>query len=76
MSAATGGEQRVEFPELGTARLKLTRISAPDAPAVFEMFSHPDVVRYYDLEPFRQIAQAEQLIELFESRHKAQSGIR
>jgi len=76
MSADEDGEERVEFPELSTARLKLTRISSPDAPAVFEIFSHPDVVRYYDLEPFTQITQAEELIELFESRHRARSGIR
>lgn len=76
MSAAKGGEERVEFPALSTARLKLTRIGPPDAPSVFEMFSHPEVVRYYDLEPFSQIAQAEALIELFESRHRAGSGIR
>jgi len=76
MSAAKGGEERAEFPELSTARLRLTRIGSPDAPAVFEMFSHPDVVRYYDLEPCRHISQAEELIELFESRHRARSGIR
>jgi [ribosomal protein S5]-alanine N-acetyltransferase len=69
-------EERVEFPELRTARLKLTRIGLQDAPAVLEMFSHPDVVRYYDLELISQIAQAQALIELFESRHRAQAGIR
>jgi [ribosomal protein S5]-alanine N-acetyltransferase len=40
------------------------------------MFSDPAVVEFYDLEPFKSIAEAEQLIELFESRYQSRSGIR
>ena len=69
MSAASAAEVPIEFPEL-------TRISSADAPSVFEMFSDPDVVRYYDLEPMTEIRQAQELIQLFETRHQARAGIR
>lgn len=35
------------FPELHTARFRLTRFVAADQPKVFEGLSHPDVIRYY-----------------------------
>ncbi|MBB6092902.1 ribosomal-protein-alanine N-acetyltransferase [Povalibacter uvarum] len=64
------------FPELDTPRLRLTRIHPEDANAVFELFSDPKVVEYYDLEPFSAIAEAEKLMALFESRYSSGSGIR
>jgi len=35
------------FPELRTARFRLTPFTAADRPKVFEGLSHPEVVRYY-----------------------------
>lgn len=40
------------------------------------MFSNPQVLEFYDLEPFKSIGEAEQLIGLFESRYQSGSGIR
>src|SRR5215472_7517439 len=64
------------FPEIETSRLILTRIKSADAQAIFELFSDPRVVEYYDLEALTTLDEAEQLIRLFESRFDAASGIR
>lgn len=66
----------MKFPELQTARLKLSRITLADSQALFELFSDPQVVKYYDLNLFSEITQAEKLIRLFETRFQAASGIR
>src|SRR5690349_5693855 len=64
------------FPDLQTPRLTLTRIRSTDAQAVYELFSDPRVLEYYDLEPFKAPSDAEQLMQLFESRFDATAGIR
>ena len=64
------------FPDLQTPRLTLTRIRPTDAQAVFELFSDPKVLQYYDLEPLTALPDAERLLQLFESRFSAASGIR
>ena len=66
----------MSFPEFTTNRLELTRITSSDVESVFELFSSPDVVKFYDLEAFNERSQAEKLIRLFESRHESSSGIR
>jgi len=66
MSAAKGAEGRIDFPELSTARLRLTRIRSSDAPSVFAMFSDPDLRRecvylrgkYHDMKCFGLISSA------------------
>jgi [ribosomal protein S5]-alanine N-acetyltransferase len=64
------------FPDLQTPRLTLTRIRPTDAQAVYELFSDPRVLEYYDLEPLEARSDAEQLMQLFESRFDATAGIR
>ena len=64
------------FPELATKRLKLTRITLDDARSVFELFSNPQVVAFYDLEIFNTHDQATKLIELFQTRFESFAGIR
>ena len=66
----------MSFLELTTTRLELTRITSSDVESIFELFSSPDVVKFYDLDAFKERSQAEQLIRLFESRHESSSGIR
>ena len=69
-------ENFMDFPELTTARLLLTKITSSDSESLYNLFSNPDVVKFYDLEPFTDISQAEMLIALFESRYNTASGIR
>jgi ribosomal-protein-alanine N-acetyltransferase len=64
------------FPQRETPRLLLTPITSIDLDALYQLFSNPDVVKYYDLEPFTSSQQAEALIALFESRFQSNSGIR
>lgn len=66
----------MSFLELTTTRLELTRITSSDVESIFELFSSPDVVKFYDLDAFKERSQAEKLIRLFESRHESSSGIR
>ena len=66
----------MDFPEFTTARLLLTRITSSDCDSLYDLFSNPDVVKFYDLEPFTNKSQAEKLIDLFESRYNSTSGIR
>lgn len=66
----------MDFPELTTERLLLTKITSSDSESLYNLFSNPEVVKFYDLEPFTDTAQAEQLIALFESRYQSSAGIR
>lgn len=66
----------MDFPELTTPRLLLNRISATDSHPILDLFSNPEVLKFYDLEPFTEISQAEKLIALFDSRYQSSSGMR
>jgi ribosomal-protein-alanine N-acetyltransferase len=43
---------------------------------MFELFSDPRVVEYYDLEPMREISEANHIVDLFQARFESSSGIR
>jgi len=64
------------FPNLETRRFRLTRINSEDVTAIFQLFSDPRVVEFYDLEPFTSLSDAESLMAVFESRFALRSGIR
>ena len=64
------------FPVLETKRLSLVELTKEDSNSLFELFSDRSVVEYYDLEAFTELSQASNLIELFNSRFKDNSGIR
>ena len=66
----------MNFPALTSERLILTKITSSDCASLCDLFSNPDVVKFYDLEPFTDTSQAEKLIALFESRYNSTSGIR
>lgn len=65
-----------EFPSLETDRLMLTQLTLEDTSAVYALFSDAEVVRYYDLEPFKQPEQARRLIDLYTLRFRDGLGIR
>ena len=66
----------MQFPELETIRLKLTKLSVEDTDNIFKLFSNEQVVKYYDLEAFKEQSQATSLINLFNSRFDEENGIR
>ena len=66
----------MQFPELETTRLKLTKLIDEDVNSIFELFSDEAVIEYYDLEAFKELNQAATLINFFNSRFNENSGIR
>lgn len=66
----------MHFPHLQLKRIVLNNIDHDDAEMLFELFSQPQVVAFYDLAAFTDQQQAYQLIELFASRYQQNSGIR
>lgn len=66
----------MNFPHLTTNRFELKEIKPSDSKAIFDIFSNPEVVKYYDLAPFTHISQAENLIQFFRKRFDNGTGIR
>ncbi|ATG77145.1 GNAT family protein [Pseudoalteromonas sp. B131b] len=64
------------FPSLETDRLLLTELRVEDEAELFNLFSNPSVIEYYDLNVFREHNQAANLINLFNERYHEQQGIR
>jgi ribosomal-protein-alanine N-acetyltransferase len=64
------------FPILETSRLHLTEVTASDSHAVFELFADENVVRFYAVACLVELAQAEQLIQLWRTRFESGLGIR
>jgi len=51
------------FPCIETPRLLLRELQREDAEAVFRIFSDAEVMKYYDMDAFTTIDQAQALIE-------------
>ncbi|MGE7908176.1 GNAT family N-acetyltransferase [Lysinibacillus xylanilyticus] len=64
------------FPNLETERLILRELTQEDAESVFNCFSNEEVTRYYGLEPFKEIQQAENLVILFSNNFAGKRGVR
>lgn len=52
----------MKLPTLEAPRLNLRWLSTEDAPALFDLFSHPDVARYWSRPAMTERAQAEALV--------------
>jgi ribosomal-protein-alanine N-acetyltransferase len=65
-----------EFPTLETERLRLRELVAGDEGAVFELFGHEEVTRYYDTETMTDVASARSLILFMRQRYASRAGIR
>ena len=59
-----------------TKRLYLREITLEDAPSIFSYFSNPQVTKYYGMEPFTTIEQAEQLVRHFATILEGNKGMR
>ena len=66
----------IVFPILETKRLILREITKADADAIFECFSNEQIMKYYGSEPFQNIEQALDLIELFSKNYLEKKTIR
>ncbi|MEK4073508.1 GNAT family protein [Paenibacillus sp. FSL K6-1122] len=64
------------FPELETKRLLLREIKQSDSQDIFQYFSSDEVTRFYDLESFTTIKQAEELIQRWTERFENGQVIR
>lgn len=64
------------FPQLETERFILRKLTPADAGDLFHYFSNDEVTRYYDLESFVELRQAEELIFAWNSRYLEKKGFR
>lgn len=55
-------EAKPAFPVLETQRLLLREFQPADIPAVFEMYTHPDLTRWLEHETMTSLAEAEQRV--------------
>jgi len=55
-------------PRILTPRLVLRAFEDPDAVGLLALYGEPRVCRYYDLEPFVELAQAQEQLERFRAR--------
>jgi len=52
----------VSLPIFETDRLQLIQLNQSHAPHLFKQFSNKDVIRYYGMDPFKTMEQAEKMI--------------
>lgn len=64
------------FPILTTPRLQLTEVESDHASALFNLFSNPEVVKYYGMDPMNELAQAEKIIQHFKRTYEMKKGMR
>ena len=72
-------DSRIEtgtFPELQTERLICRQIVDADAAILHEIWSDPEVTRYFSLEPFQSLAETREMMELLNSLPRINQGIR
>jgi ribosomal-protein-alanine N-acetyltransferase len=66
----------LNFPELETARLTLTKLATHDSKALLDIFSDKNVIKFYDIDVFNSEEQSLKLIEFFNTRFSGGIGIR
>lgn len=66
----------VVFPTLMTSRLRLVEVQSEHAPAIYEIFSNHEVLKYYGMDPFQELAQAENMVQHFKNNFDAKRGMR
>ncbi|HBY84817.1 MAG TPA: N-acetyltransferase [Colwellia sp.] len=66
----------MNFPELETSRLMLTKLSTDDSTALLNIFSDDEVIKFYDIDVYDSEEQSLKLIEFFNTRFRDGLGIR
>lgn len=64
------------FPEIETARLRLRNIEQNDAQSIFHYFSQQEVTKFYGMDSFKTIEDAENLIHSFQLGFQSKKMIR
>lgn len=64
------------FPVLETERFILREIELADAEEIFHYFSKVEVTKYYDLDSFTVLSQANEIIKRWAKRYEKNEGIR
>jgi ribosomal-protein-alanine N-acetyltransferase len=64
------------FPILETDRLHLVELNQSHAETLFKQFSHIDVTRYYGMDPFVDLEQAEKMIDNFAAAYSSKRSMR
>jgi len=65
-----------QFPLLETDRFVLREIKQEDSSDIFHYFSLDEVTKFYDVESFTSVEQAEELIQRWNDRFKKEQAIR
>lgn len=63
MEGVTLTNQKLEYPPLHTERIDLRILNLGDAEAVYRHFSDEEVTRYMDIEPCKDLKEAEEIIQ-------------
>ncbi|MBN1409477.1 MAG: GNAT family N-acetyltransferase [Spirochaetales bacterium] len=66
----------IKFPRFQTARLKLLPLELKYTGDIFEMFSNPEVVKFYDLPVMKEMNQAENFLKNHIQNYKNKKEIR
>ncbi|MCY7296663.1 GNAT family N-acetyltransferase [Alteromonas sp. a30] len=64
------------FPVLTTERLIIDRLTKSDRTSIYKIFSDPRVIENYDVERFKDISEADNLVDYFDARFESFTGIR
>lgn len=54
--------ESLDLPTLATSRLLLRKLSQEDIPALFDTFSHPEVMRFWSSPPMKSLSEAKELL--------------
>lgn len=65
-----------QFPILETERFVLRQLNQDDSREIFQYFSLDEVTKFYDLESFTNIEQAEELIDRWNQKFERNQGLR
>lgn len=64
------------FPELTTDRLHLRQSQADDAPALFAIYSDPQIMEFYGNEPHQSLGETQALVERNQARYANREALR
>lgn len=65
-----------QFPQIETERLILKEIKPEHDKELFHFFSDREVLRYYDINPLKDLEESKKLIDLFTKNFNNEAGIR